>query len=449
MALYNRAKGKGEAVLFRDIAIINEDFEFAEHLWVGVAGDRIAYLSPEAPDAQEAASYGDVYDGAGKLLVPGFYNAHSHAPMTLLRGYAESLPLQQWLNDKVFPFEAQISSDEAYWAMQLACGEMVRYGVVGMTDMYYHSRERIRAVAENGMKINSCEGLIAFEEKPYQDYPIHDLNKSLIGEFHNAENGRIKIDYNIHAEYTSNPLVVAGVAQAAKEAGLRIHLHASETKLEHEECKKRHQGLTPVQYFNSLGVFDSPTVAAHCVWVEEADIEILAEKGVFVACNPASNMKLGSGFAPIPAMLDRGVVVALGTDGMASNNNHDMFQDLYLMCLAYKGFGLDPTLVTPRQGLYAATRAGALSQGRQDCGYIGLGAKADLCVLDTTGPSWCPPTNPVYNLVFSGHGSDACLTMIDGKVVYRDGQWLTIDIERAKAETKTGTTRIMAALGKD
>lgn len=433
-------------MLFSDIAIINEDLRLEEHLWVGVAGDRITYLSHEAPPAHEAACFGERYKGTGKLLVPGLYNAHSHAPMTLLRGYAESLPLQQWLGDKVFPFEDHVSPAEAYWAMQLACAEMARYGVVSMTDMYYHSHERIRAVIENGMKINSCEGLIAFEEKPYRDYPIYGLNKSLVAEFHHAEAGRIRIDYNIHAEYTSNPLVVEGVAQAAQEAGLRIHLHASETRLEHEQCKERRHGLTPIQYFNSLGVFDSPTTAAHCVWVEEADIDTLAEKGVFIACNPASNMKLGSGFAPIPAMLDRGVAVALGTDGMASNNNHDLFQDLYLMCLAYKGYGLDPTLITPEQGLYAATRAGALSQGRQDCGFIGLGAKADLCVLDTTGPSWCPTTNQVYNLVFSGHGSDVCLTMVDGRIVYRDNEWPTIDVERAKAETQAATARIISVL---
>jgi len=433
-------------MLFCDIAIIDEHSAFDEHLWVGTQGERIAYLAHEAPGAQEAVSFGEAYDGTGKLLMPGLYNAHSHSPMTLLRGYAEGLPLQQWLSDAVFPFEAEIAPREAYWATQLACAEMARFGVVGMNDMYYHSRERIRAVIENGMKMNSCEGLIAFEEKPYHEYPIYGLNKSLVKEFHNAAGGRIKIDYNIHAEYTSNALVVEGVAQAAREDGLRIHLHASETALEHEQCKERHHGLTPIQYFASLGVFESPTVAAHCVWVEEADIDILASKGVFVACNPASNMKLGSGFAPIPAMLERGVCVALGTDGMASNNNHDLFQDLYLMCLAYKGSGLDPTLISPEQGIYAATRAGALSAGREDCGYIGTGAKADLCVLDMSGPSWCPPTNPLYNLVYAGHGTDVCLTMADGRVLYRDGAWPTIDVEQAAYQTKAAAQRIIARL---
>ena len=433
-------------MLFSDINIIDENLEFHKHHWVGTVDGKIAYLSKHAPEKATEAQYGEVYDGNGKLLMSGFYNAHAHAPMTLLRGYAESLPLHNWLNDMVFPFEAKIKGEDAYWAMLLACAEMARYGVVSFSDMYYHSQERINAVSECGMKMNLCEGLIAFEEKPYRDYPIYETNEYLINNYHNSAQGRIMIDYNIHAEYTSNPVAVADIAALAKEKGLRIHLHASETKAEHEECKQRRGGLTPIQYFESLGVFENPTTAAHCVWVEEADIKILADQHAFVACNPASNMKLGSGFAPIPQMLEQGVSVALGTDGVASNNNHDMFQDMYLMSLVYKGSTLDPAVMTPYQVLNAASRTGALSQGRSDCGILKLDAKADLTVLDISGPSWTPSINPLYNVVFAGHGSDVCLTMVDGEVVYRDGAWPTIDIERAKAETEAAAQRIISEL---
>lgn len=433
-------------MLFEDIAILDENLDFQEHRWVGVVEGKIVFIGDKAPEAQEADVYGEVYDGRNKLLMPGFYNAHAHAPMTLLRGYAESLPLQSWLNDMVFPFEAKIEGEDAYWAMLLACAEMARYGVVSFSDMYYHSEERIRAVTECGMKMNLCEGLIAFEEKPYRDYPIYDLNEQMIKSYHNSADGRIVIDYNIHAEYTSTATAVADIAALAKEKGLRIHLHASETRTEHEECKQRRGGLTPIQYFESLGVLENPTTAAHCVWVEDADIEILADRNAFVACNPASNMKLGSGFAPIPKMLEKGVSVALGTDGVASNNNHDMMQDMYLMSLVYKGAALDPSVLTPQQVLHSATRVGALSQGREDCGVLKVGAKADLAVLDTSGPSWAPAINPLYNVVFAGHGSDVCLTMVDGEVVYRDGTWPTLDIERAKAETDAAAKRIIAEL---
>ncbi len=433
-------------MLFSDIAILDEHFEVQTNRWVGVIDGRIEYIGAEAPSPAEAARYGEVYDGDEKLLVCGMYNAHAHAPMTLLRGYAENLPLQTWLNDRVFPFEAKISDEDAYWATMLACAEMLRYGTVSFSDMYYHSRERIRAVTECGMKMNSCEGLIAFEDKPYAEYPDCAVNEELVREFHGSADGRIRIDYNIHSEYLSTPTVAADIARIAKEKGLGIHVHVSETKSEHEECKERHGGLTPVRYFDSLGVFDVPVTAAHCVWVDEGDIDILAERGVFVAANPVSNMKLGSGFAPIVRMLERGVNVALGTDGVASNNNHDLYQDLYVFALTQKGASLDPTAVSPAAAMRAATRMGALSQGREDCGRIAIGAKADLAVLDASGPSWCPSTDYLNNLVFAGHGGDVCLTMVDGEVLYRDGEWKTIDVERAKAEVEVRTRRIISSL---
>lgn len=433
-------------MLFEDIALLDENLEYREHCWVGTRDGKIAFLDDKAPAPEVAAEFGESYSGTDKLLMSGFFNAHAHAPMTLLRGYAEGLPLHNWLNDKVFPFEAKITEEDAYWATLLACAEMARYGVVSFSDMYYLSEARIKAVTESGLKVNLCDTLVAFEDKPYKEYPVCEVIEGLIRGHHDTVDGRIKIDYNIHSEYITQPTPVADVAQLACEKGLHVHVHVSETRSEHEECKQRHGGLTPVEYFNKLGIFDSPTTAAHCVWVEDSDIEILAEKGVYVACNPASNMKLGSGFAPIPKMLDRGVAVALGTDGVASNNNHDMMQELYLMSLIYKGHTLDPSVVTPQQVLTAATRTGALSQGREDCGYVAVGAKADLCVLDTSGPSWAPDTNPLYNVVFAGHGSDVCLTMVDGQVVYRDGTYPTLDIEEAKAKTAEATKRIIASL---
>ncbi len=433
-------------MLFANIDIIDENLQYRTAQWVGVKDGRIGYIGDSAPEGNAAERFGETYDGDSKLLMSGFYNAHAHAPMTLLRGYAESLPLQNWLNDKVFPFEAKITDEDAYWATLLACAEMARYGVVSFSDMYYFSDARIKAVIESGLKMNACHGLLAFEDKPYSEYETSAISERLIREYQHAEHGRIVIDYNIHAEYTSVPQVVADIAKIAKEKGARIHLHASETRLEHEECKTRHGGLTPIQYFDSLGVFENPTTAAHCVWVDEKDREVLKDRGVFVACNPASNMKLGSGFAPIPEMLDQGISVALGTDGVASNNNHDMMQDMYLMALVYKGASLNPAVVSPEQVLGAATRTGALSQGRDDCGVLQQGARADLVVLDTDGPSWTPAKDPLANLVFAGHGSDICLTMVDGRIVYRDGVWPGIDVERAKAETAAATERIISEL---
>lgn len=433
-------------MLFADIDLLDENLDYRTHQWVGVRDGRISYIGDVAPAGEEAAAYGEAYDGRGKLLCPAFYNAHAHAPMTLLRGYAENLPLQAWLNDQVFPFEAKITPEDCYWGTLLSCAEMARYGVVGFSDMYYHMEEGARAALDAGLKMNLSDSLLAFNGEGLADLPVDAQNRRLSRDFQGAGDGRIVVDCNIHAEYTSNPHAVADLAAFAREQGLRVQVHVSETQSEHEECKARHGGLTPVRYFDSLGVFDVPVTAAHCVWVDDGDLDVLAERGVFVAANPASNMKLGSGFAPVPKMLERGVKVCLGTDGMASNNNNDMMQDMYLLALLYKGSTHDPAVVTPKQALGAATRMGALSQGREDCGYVAVGAKADLCVLDVSGPSWAPMTNPLVNVVYAGHGTDVCLTMCDGRVVYRDGACPTLDVERAKAEVNSRTKRIIAEL---
>lgn len=431
-------------MLFKDIDILDENLDHKTHQWVGVKEGRIAYIGDEAP--ADADAYGEVYDGAGRLLMPALVNAHAHAPMTLLRGYAENLPLQRWLNEKCWPFEGKLTPEDMYWGTVLACAEMARYGVASFSDMYYATPERAQAVTEAGMKANLCECEMFFEPKPFSEYPTCAKMADYVKRFHGAADGRIRIDYSIHAEYTSNPQTCADIAAVAKEAGLPIHLHLSETKSEHEECKQRHGGMTPLAYFESIGVLDVPLTAAHCVWVDDADIDIMVRRGVSAVNNPASNMKLGSGYAPIAKMLDAGVNVCLGTDGMASNNNHNMFQDMYLMGLIYKGYEQDPAIITPKQVINAATRAGMLAQGREDCGCVKEGFKADLCVLDTTGPQWHPMTDALYNVVYAGSGSDVVLTMCDGQVIYRDGEYANIDVERAKAEATARAQRIIAEL---
>lgn len=436
-------------MLISNVAIIDENFEYRDGCYIGIIDETIDYISNEAP--ADATKYGTSYDGKGKLALPALYNAHAHAPMTLLRGFAENLPLDRWLNEKCWPFEAKMTPEDNYWATLLACAEMARYGVVSFSDMYYSTPQRAQAVDEAGLKANLCEGLLAFEPKPYCEYPICAQNEEYVRTLHGSANGRIKIDYNIHAEYTSNEQVCRDIIAILKENGLRLHLHLSETKKEVEECKERHDGLSPVEYFDDIGAFDVPCTAAHCVWLSETDLDILQRKGVFVANNPVSNMKLGSGFAPIPEMLKLGINVCVGSDGMASNNNHNLFSDLYVMLLIYKGYNLDPTAIEPKQALMAATRMGALSQGREDCGLLKEGYRADICIMDTTGPQWCPMTDPIYNVVYAGDGSDVVLTICDGEVVFDanapfDSRFAGIDIDRVKAEVSQRAKRIISEL---
>ncbi|MDR1712923.1 MAG: amidohydrolase [Coriobacteriales bacterium] len=416
-----------------------------ERGFVGTRGAQIAYLGSEAPaDAEE---YGERYDGAGKLLIPGMYNTHAHVPMTLLRGYGENMALQDWLFKRIFPFEEKITEERAYPATSLAIAEMLRFGVVGFTDMYYFMDARARAVIESGIKANLCQGIMVFDaQTTYEQTPNKASNEHFVRQYHGQADGRLKIDLNIHSEYISNPQVVQAVGEHAVQLGVQTHVHISETKLEHAECKQRRGGLTPVQYFDSLDFFRAPCTAAHCVWTEPEDWAIMAERGVTVAANPASNAKLASGFAPVPEMLAAGVNVALGTDGVASNNSHNILKELYLFALLYKGSTGDPTVVTPAEALAAATINGARSQGRLDCGCLAVGQRADLVVLETN-VAWAQPVhNALNNLVFSAQGSDVVLTMVDGAVLYRDGQWPTIDVEKAIAETQAATGDILAEL---
>ena len=430
--------------LFCAIGLLDEDFVHQTGRYVGVRDGRIAYIGDCEPS--DAASYGERYDGRGKLLMPALYNAHAHAPMTLLRGYAENLALQDWLNTKVFPFEACIDDAAAGPATELAIAEMLRFGCAGFSDMYFFDDARCEAVLASGIKCNVARSIAAFDAPSYRELPEAQANAHLLEAWDGAGDGRIKVDLCVHAEYTNGPAVCRGLAEEALEHGSIVQVHVSETRREVEECRARHGGLSPVRFLEECGIFDNPVVAAHCVWVDEDDIAVLAGHGATVACNPASNLKLASGFAPVPAMLAAGVNVALGTDGPASDNAHNLFRDAYLFATLYKGATGDPTAVTPRQALYAATRAGALAQGRYDCGSVAVGNRADLAVLDVDVPWMHPATDVAANVVYAASGAEVVLTMVDGRVLYRDGEWPTVDVERAQREVDAATERIVKML---
>ena len=432
-------------MLFCNIDILDENLDWKRDRYVGVEGARIAYVGESEP--ADAARYGERYDGRGKLLMPAFYDTHAHTPMTLLRGYAEDQPLQQWLNDTVWPFEGKMGGDHYYWGCMLSQAEMVRYGIVGYTDMYFGTIDRCRAALEAGMKANHTDGgTMCFVEKDYDTLPVAAVNKELFENWQGAGDGRIKVDMCIHGEYTTPEGMVRRVVEEAKAHGAGIHLHLSETRSEHEECKGRHDGMTPTAWFERCGVFDVPVTAAHCVWVEDSDIRTLAERGVNVSLNPASNMKLASGFAPVQKMLDAGVHLSIGTDGMASNNTHNILQSAYLLACSQKGNDLDPTVVPAKEVLRMLTAGGARAQGRPDCGVLAQGNRADLVVMDIDRPWMHPVHDMAVNLVYSANGADVCLTMCDGRVLYRDGAYPTIDVERAQAEVERCVGEVLGAL---
>lgn len=433
------------SMLFKDITVLTEEGATISHAYVAVDGSRITHVQLDQPEG----TFDRVYDGRGKLLMPALYNAHTHVPMTLLRGRGDNLPLQRWLNEAIFPFEARIQEDDTYHGTMLGIAEMLRFGVVSFTDMYFQTDARARAVLDSGIKCNLSDCVVCADPGvSYYDLPLAAENEQWIKQYHGAGNGRLLIDMSLHAEYTTTPLIVESLAQAAKEAGLRMQVHVSETQKEVAECIERH-GKTPPAYLADLGLFDVPTTADHCVWLTDEDRAILADKRVFVACNPASNAKLGSGIANIKAMKEAGIVLCLGTDGVASNNNHNMFKDMYLLALMQRAGDADPVSLSAEEFITIATRNGALSQGREDCGLMKPGARADLVALDIDTP-WMQPIHTMAdNVVYSAQGSDVVLTMVDGKILYENGDYPTIDVEREIALTCEAREGILARMTAD
>ncbi len=432
-------------MLFCDIDIMDANLDHKKGMYVGVEGATITYVGDCEP--QDAAKYGDRYDGRGKLLMSAFYNTHAHTPMTLLRGYAENQPLQQWLNQTVWPFEGKMHPGHYAVGAKLSMAEMLRYGVVGYTDMYFGGIENCKAAIEAGMKLNHADGGTMFMDD-YTKCPSYATNNELFADYAGAADGRIKIDLCIHAEYTTPEGMIRGIVEEAAKRDANIHLHMSETKTEHEECIGRH-GMTPAAWFDSLGVFEHPTTAAHCVWVSDDDIALMAAKGVTASLNPASNGKLASGFAPAAKLVAGGVNCTIGTDGMASNNTHNILQSAYLLAVSQKGYDLDPTVLTPKEILQMMTVNGAKSQGRTDCGVLAQGKRADLVVMDIDKPWMRPVHDMATNIVYSANGADVVMTMCDGKVLYKDGQWTTIDVERAASDVDAAVDEILTALAAD
>lgn len=432
-------------MLFSDISVLDASFHCKPHQYVATEGKKIVYIGDEKPEGD----FGELYNGHNRLLMSGLCNAHSHAAMTLLRGYAENLPLDRWLNERVFPFEDKIQNEDAYYSTLLAIAEMLRTGTTSFTDMYFFSEHVIKAVGESGIKCNFGRAITSFSDCDISEIPSFRESEELVKTYHNAFDGRLKIDMSLHAEYTNRRTVMEQFAESVKAHGLRAHIHLSETEKEHEECKQRHGGLTPTELFAACGVFDVPTTAAHCVWVTDSDMDILKEKGVTVATNPASNLKLGSGVCNIYALLKKGINAALGTDSVASNNNLDMFREMYLCALLPKGFYRRPDVVSERDVLKMATQNGYAAQGRTDCGTIEVGNRADLIVVDLDTVHMCPHNDTVNHLVYAASGADVLLTMADGKVLYKDGIYTTIDIEKVKREVEARTERIQNEVNKN
>lgn len=436
-------------MIFANIKLLDENFKVLENMFLQTREDKIVYIGTTMPEKTSADE--EVYDGKGKFLMNGFYNTHCHVPMTILRGYGEGLSLQDWLFTKIFPFEAKLTPEDVYWTTKLGAMELISSGCASISDMYFHIESEAKALDESGIKANICNGVTSFD--PNEDLAGNrgwNETWSLLDSVKNGKfSSRIKVDMGLHAEYTNNDRVAKLIAEGAKNAGLGIHAHLSETAKEQAECAERHNGQTPAQFMKAAGVMDCPAQFAHCVYVTEEDEEILKKAGSFLIHNPSSNLKLGSGIAPVKRWLEKGLKVCIGTDGASSNNNLDMMEEIHIAALLCRGATKDANAVSAADIVKMATVNGALAQGRKDCGAVKVGNKADIIVFDLMKPNLQPDFDTLANVVFSAQSSNIVMNMIDGRVVYRDGNFAFINKEEVYNEVNERLSRILKELAAD
>lgn len=383
-------------------------------------------------DEAEAAS---VIDAAGRLVMPGLINAHAHTAMCVMRGYADDYSLKSWLYDKVFPVEARLDERAIVAGAELGMAEMLRFGTTSFSDMYFCQPAVAKAAERIGIKANLCNAVLALGDSYVfeKDRAVIETEE-LLKEY--GAKGPIRADVSIHAEYTSPPEIWRRVHAWAKETGVVTHIHLSETKSEHEECIAR-RGMTPAAAFAANGVMDTPVLFAHGVWLSGDDMRLIAERSASVAHCPVSNLKLGSGVADVHAMIENGVNVCLGTDGVCSNNSLDLFEEIKLAALLAKGKNLDPTALPAYEALKMATVNGAKAQGREgETGVIAPGYDADIIMINTDAPHLRPIYDPISAAAYSVQGADVAMAMVMGRVLYKDGEWLTLDVEKAVREVE-------------
>ena len=387
-----------------------------------IEGSRIAAIGQKPEGFIEEK----VIDGKDRLAIPGLINCHTHSYMSFMRNVADDLSFMDWLFGSIDPIEQKMTDEDTYWGACLAIIEMMKSGTTCFNDMQMNIHQTTRAVRESGMRAVISRGLVgegnneAGQMRLSQAYEERDAAKDC---------DRLTFMLGPHAPYTCDDAYMRIVSEEAKKNHMGIHVHLSESESEIQQIKEKY-GCSPIEMADKNGLFDVPAIAAHCVQITESDMDILKEKNVSVVTNPASNMKLGNGFAPVPRMMEKGINVCLGTDGAASNNSLNLFHELNLLTLIHKGVNRTPQCVSAREGLRIATINGAKALGlAKETGSLEVGKKADIAILDLKTPSLTPRNNLIAGLSYSANGSEVEMVIIDGKVTMENRKVLTLDEE--------------------
>jgi len=414
---------KGSFVVIRPDKILKDGVVIVE-------GDRIVDIGKESELKDKYSGY-EAIGGKGKVVLPGLVNCHTHAAMTLLRGYADDMVLSEWLTQKIWPVEAHLKPEDVYVGTLLACLEMLKSGITAFADMYFYMDKAAKAVVESGIRAVISHGMIELGNVEKGEKDLREAER-IVKTCQGLGDGRVTTMFGPHAPYTCSPEYLQKVKETAEKYNVGIHIHLAETRDEAEKIKNafavdlKDKGV--IEYVDELGILDSTVLAAHVVWVSEKEIEILAKRGVKVAHNPVSNLKLASGVAPIPQMLKNGVAVGLATDGAASNNCLDIFEEMKVSAIIHKAHNFDPTVTSAAEVLEMATIGGAKALLLdKDIGTLEVGKKADIVILDLKKPRLVPLHNIISHLVYAAKSSDVCTVIVDGNILMENREVKILD----------------------
>jgi 5-methylthioadenosine/S-adenosylhomocysteine deaminase len=425
---------------------MDDDGSIYENGAVAVDEGLIVAIGPAA-DIESRYSASETLHGRNRIVLPGLINGHSHAAMTLLRGVADDLALMDWLNNYIFPAEVEfVDAEFVRIGTELACWEMIRGGTTTFVDMYYYPDVVASVVEQCGLRA-FVSATVIDQRSPDAENASDSIAKGMqFIKRWKGRNDRIMPIFGPHANYTLNAEQLRATREAANEAGVAISIHMSESPFELEYSKQTY-GMTSIDLFESIGFLDGPTIGAHVVWPTESEIAILAERQVGVIHNPTSNMKIASGISPVTEMLRAGVRVGLGTDGAASNNDLDLWEEMRLAAFLQKVEQMDPEVLSAHTVLTMATRGGAEAIGLGDkVGSLAVGMRADLIQVSFDDVHFVPTYDVISHLVYVADEQDVASVVVDGKLLMRDKQFLTIDTARVRREANELAGRIQAAL---
>ena len=397
------------------ILTMQDGCDILENAELHTQDDTISYIGKTKPTGEP---FDREINLEGNLLMPSFKDAHTHSPMTCLRSYADDLPLKEWLYDKVFPLEEQLTFEQIYWFSKLAFMEYLTSGISACFDMYVMPEAVARASVDMGFRTVLCGTVNNFKDSvdALEDFYLR----------YNSYHDLISYRLGFHAEYTTSLEIMMGIANLSQEYKTPVYMHSSETKKEVTECIQRY-GKTPTQLFNDIGLFEYGGGSFHCVYMSDTGFKIFKDKDLWVVTNPASNLKLASGIAPITELQEYGINIALGTDGPASNNALDMFREMFLTTALQNFKTKDASACSAESVLKMATVGSAKAMNLNHADILEVGKKADLIVIDLNQPNMNPIYNIKNNLVYSGSKQNVKLTMVNGNILYQDGKFLTVD----------------------